>query len=117
MKKALTLWGPVLLWCGAIFSLSSIPHLRFFRNDLIDFLFRKAGHMGEYGILARLLARAFSGSTFWSWKRIFFWSLVLSFIYACSDEFHQSFVAGRVASVLDVTFDTLGAWLTLGLKP
>ena len=117
MKKRLGLWVPVILWCGVIYYLSSIPHLRFARNDLLDFMVRKAGHMGVYGVLARLLARAFSGSTYWPWKKIFLWSLVLSFFYACSDEFHQTHVPGRHGAVHDVAIDTLGAWVTLGLKP
>ena len=112
-----SLWLPVIVWCGVIFGLSAIPHLRFFNEDLLDFIVRKAGHLGVYAILARLLARAFMGSTYASWKRIFAWSLTLSFLYACSDEYHQSFVAGRHASVQDVAIDTLGSWLALGLKP
>jgi VanZ family protein len=73
--------------------------------------------MGVFGILARLLARAFTGSTFWSWKRIFVCSLVVSFLYACSDEYHQAFVPGRHASMDDVTIDTIGAWIALGIRP
>lgn len=35
-------------------------------------------------------------------------STLTGFIYACTDEFHQSFIKGRAASFLDVTIDTLG---------
>jgi VanZ family protein len=108
---------PDVLWCGVIFWLSSIPHLRFFKEDLIDFLFRKSGHMGVYAILARLLARALTGSTFWPWKKIFAWSLALSIFYACTDEYHQTFVAGRHGSPKDVAVDSTGAWLGLGIVP
>ena len=38
-------------------------------------------------------------------------------LYACTDEFHQSFVPGRVAAVHDVLIDSAGAWLALGLSP
>ena|SRR5258706_12123676 len=120
MKKRLTLvslWFPVFLWCGVIYGLSSIHHLRFFKADLLDFLFRKIGHMVEYGVLARLLARAFTGSTFWPWKKIFAASLVSAALYSCTDEFHQAFVAGRHGTPRDVVIDTVGAWLALGLKP
>lgn len=113
----LSLWLPVLAWCGIIFFLSSIPHLRFVENNRWDFIIRKAGHMGIYGILARLLARALTGSTFWPWKKIFLWSLALAFLYACTDEYHQTFVAGRVGAVHDVVIDTFGAWLALGIRP
>src|SRR5437016_6003324 len=63
-RSLVGLWLPVVLWCGVIFHLSAIPHLRFFKNALADFLFRKTGYMGEYGVLARLLARAFAESTY-----------------------------------------------------
>ncbi len=117
MKKFLSLWLPVLIWAGFIFYLSSIPHLRFLQNEFLDFVVRKIGHLGVFGILARLLARAFMGSTFWSWKRIFACSLIAAFLYACVDEYHQSFVPGRHASPEDVAIDTFGSWLALGIKP
>jgi len=110
------LWLPVLIWCVFIFYLSSIPHLRFLQNHW-DFLVRKIGHLGVYGILARLVARALTGSTLWSWKKIFMGSLVFTILYACTDEFHQSFVPGRSATVHDVLIDSAGAWLALGLIP
>jgi VanZ family protein len=116
MKRLSSLWLPVLVWAGFIFFLSCIPHLRFVESRW-DLIIRKIGHMGVFGILARLLARALTGSTQWSWKKIFAWSLALTFLYACSDEFHQSFVPGRCPSIIDVTIDTLGAWAAMGLKP
>lgn len=112
----LSLWLPVILWAAFIFYLSSIPHLRFLQSHW-DFLFRKIGHLGVYGILARLVARALSGSTLWSWKKIFAGSLVLTILYACTDEFHQSFVPGRSATVHDVVIDSVGGWLALGVVP
>jgi VanZ family protein len=115
--EKISLWLPVLLWAGFIFYLSSVPHLRFFANNLVDFIVRKIGHMGVFGILARLLARAFTRSTFWSWKKIFAVSLVLSILYACTDEYHQSFVPGRHPSVMDVAIDSFGAWTALGWVP
>ena len=36
-------------------------------------------------------------------------SIGLSFLYACSDEFHQLFVKGRCGCFKDVLIDTLGA--------
>ena len=115
--EKVSLWLPVLVWAGFIFYLSCIPHLRFLKNDLLDFIVRKVGHLGVFGILARLLARALTGTTYWSWKKIFVTSLILTFLYACTDEYHQAFVPGRSASAKDVTIDTLGAWLALGLRP
>lgn len=36
-------------------------------------------------------------------------SLIITFIYACFDEFHQIFITGRSASILDIFIDTSGA--------
>jgi VanZ family protein len=116
MEK-ISLWLPVAVWAGCIFYLSSVPHLRFMENDLWDFVVRKIGHMGVFGILARLMARALSGSSYWSWKKIFSVSLTMTFLYACTDEFHQSFTPGRHASMKDVTIDSVGAWIALGIRP
>ena len=116
MKRFLSLWLPVLVWAGFIFFLSSIPHLRFV-VAWWDLPLRKAGHFLVFAILARLLARALTGSTLWSCKKIFAWSLALTFLYAVSDEYHQSFTPGRVPALHDVALDTLGGWAALGLRP
>ena len=110
------LWIPVLLWAGFIFYLSTIPHLRFLKSWW-DWPFRKIGHMIVFGILARLLARALTGSTYWPWKKIFLWSLVLTVLYAATDEYHQTYTEGRGPSVHDVLIDGVGGWLALGLRP
>ena len=114
--RVLSLWLPVVLWAAFIFYLSSVPNLRFLQSHW-DFIVRKTGHLGVYAILARLFARALTGSTFWSWKKIFLWSLILTIGYACTDEFHQSFVPGRSATIHDVLIDSTGGWLALGLIP
>ena len=115
-KRLLFLWLPVLVWAGLIFFLSSIPYLRI-TQAWWDHIARKAAHMVIFGIFARLVARALTRGTFWSWRRIFAWSLVSAFLYACSDEYHQNFVPGRNASATDVAIDTFGAWIALGMKP
>ena len=109
------MWLPVLVWAALIFYLSSVPDLRFMEDSLWDLIVRKLGHMGVFAILARLVARALTGSTLWSWKKIFAASLILTFLYACSDEYHQRFVQGRHASMVDVMIDTTGAWAGLGI--
>ncbi|MBB1503242.1 VanZ family protein, partial [Candidatus Saccharibacteria bacterium] len=42
-------------------------------------------------------------------KYSLFMSILLSFLYACTDEIHQIFVPGRSAQFRDVLIDTLGA--------
>ena len=38
-------------------------------------------------------------------------SVLIVFLYACSDEIHQSFVSGRSGSILDVFLDTVSAFI------
>jgi VanZ family protein len=77
--------------------------------DMIHGLIRKCGHFTEYFILGLLLFRAFrSGSVETKTLRWAFFSIIIVIIYASSDEFHQSFVSTRTASVVDVGIDIAG---------
>jgi VanZ family protein len=115
MKSWMSLWLPVLLWAGFIFYLSNIPYLRI-TPEWWDYPLRKLCHMGEYGVLAMLLFRAFSGSTAWPKSKLFWVSITLAVLYSISDEVHQNYVAGRVGAAHDVLIDGFGAWLLLKIS-
>jgi len=69
-------------------------------------IIRKSAHFTLYfllGVVAYLTLSSFSIN-----KTIIF-SLMLCFIYACTDEFHQLFSLNRTASFLDVLIDTTGS--------
>lgn len=104
--KIFKLWLPVIIWAGIIFWLSSIPNLK--TNLEYDFILRKIAHTVEYFILTLLLYRAFKGSFNMGIFHLFIYPVTLSFFYAVSDEFHQSFVPARSASIRDVLIDTIG---------
>ena len=111
MIKRIKLWGPVVFWCGLIFYFSHQPHLRIV-EAWWDLIVRKIAHMVEYGILARLFSRALTGSApAWTSRKVWQTAFVLTVLYAVSDEWHQSFIPGRVGSVVDVGIDSLGAAL------
>ena len=38
-------------------------------------------------------------------------SLIFTFLYACSDEFHQLFITGRSGEFRDVMIDTIGGFI------
>ncbi len=103
-------WLPAVVWAGFIFALSATPDLRFVQSDALDFVVRKAGHMGAFGILAVLLWRAVAQSR---QRGALPLSLALTVAYAASDEFHQSFTAGRHPSPVDVGIDSVGAAVAL----
>jgi VanZ family protein len=106
-------WLLVFLWMGVIFALSAIPSLAFPLAPGYDFILRKGAHVAEYAVLTALLARAFR----WhlpSLTPAYLLVLVVAGGYALSDEWHQTFVPGRVGSLRDVGIDTLGvlgAWV------
>jgi VanZ family protein len=108
-------WGPVVVWAAIIFWFSSrtkgaLPQNP---NDSVDFIIKKAAHLGEYGILAVLVWRAFS-QTLKERERWHPWVIVaLCAVYATSDEFHQHFVPGREPSPRDVLIDIAGASVAL----
>jgi VanZ family protein len=73
-----------------------------------NFFIRKFAHASEYAFLGVLLYIAFSASCFTKVKTLIF-SLIISIIYASTDEVHQLFVPGRTGKVMDVMIDTGGA--------
>lgn len=98
---------PALIWAVLIFTLSSIPNLSppdigLKSSDLV-------AHFIEYSIFGYLLTRAlYLQSNNSVRKYAILLGIILGFIYAVFDEFHQSFVPGRVASLSDLTADGLG---------
>ena len=98
-------WLPVVVWAGVIFAFSSIPSLSTHLGTW-DLVLRKLAHMTEYAVLALLLLRA-TGS--------YVWAFGLTAGYACTDEFHQTFVRGRHGSPVDVGIDAVGALIGLAV--
>lgn len=102
---------PVFLCAATIFYFSHQSSLHGFELDIADFIFKKIAHMGEYFLLYYFLHRALKMTVFNPIIPIWLIAFVLCVGYAFSDEWHQSFVTGRTASLRDVGFDTLGVSL------
>ncbi len=76
--------------------------------DKFQFFVRKTAHFSEYallGILIWLLLMAYNVSV--KYRGVA--SLVISAIYASTDEFHQTFSDGRSPQIKDVCIDSSGA--------
>lgn len=124
--------GPMVVWMGLIFALStelgSASHTagllykllqRFFPDWLaqatpeelfeIHYWVRKGAHFTEYLILTLLAYRAFRYGEAWRHWRALGFSGSFSILYAFTDEFHQVFVSSRGPSLRDVGIDALGA--------
>ena len=132
-QSKLAYWLPPIVWLAAIFYFSTdsfsgentgsllysiahwiVPSLTEQQFRPIHFVIRKAAHFTEYGLLALLLFRAFrSGNPIrwkWSWA-ISVWLIIAA--YAMSDEYHQSFVSSRTASINDSFVDIAGGTTAL----
>lgn len=131
-------WLPVILWMLLIFSASTDllssqrtsrfiePFLRWLIPGIADttvrqvqFAVRKMAHLTEYAVLAALVWRALRKPVDddprpWSW-RVAAQTVFVCFLYAASDELHQSFVLSRFASPWDVFIDTVGAATGVGI--
>jgi VanZ family protein len=109
LNKSILRWLPAVVVMTIIFSFSSIPSRELPNFGCWDLVVKKGAHMLGYGLLAL---------AYWYGlrldKRLWWLALLLSVLYAISDEFHQSFVPGRHPSWVDVlVFDGGGASLTL----
>lgn len=104
----------LIAWAGIIFLLSSLPNPPGPRGpEWQSYL----AHTIEYAVFGYLAARLFAalrpGAPVWG-VALAAWTLAV--LYGLSDEFHQSFVANRHASALDVAFDAFGAAIGVGLR-
>jgi VanZ family protein len=135
LRAFLKFWLPVLFWMSVIFTASSdahsYEHSSRFIEPLLHWLFpqmsqehveqihhliRKCAHLTEYAVFAVLLWRALHLSKnnlpVWSWPKVG-GTLLIVFLYAATDEFHQSFVPTRTPLVSDVFIDTTGGAIGL----
>jgi VanZ family protein len=99
------------LLLAASFALSSIPDTDPWQGPLVTAFFN-AMHVPLFGAVAFCSYKALSKGSVLSIP-----AMVLAFVaalaYAVFDEWHQSFVAGRNASLSDVIVDVIGAALML----
>lgn len=99
-------------WVISVLQLFNIDINSYF-GSLANFAVRKAAHFSEYFILA-LLLYSFFKEKYKEHKSICL-SIVISFVYACSDEIHQYFIPGRAMMFIDVVIDTAGAAVAMGI--
>src|SRR3954451_23845126 len=106
LLRRLDPWGPPLVLMALIFLFSAQPSLNS-GLGLADTIGRKLVHFAEYGLLAFLWARALR--TRMEARRGALLALLVASLYAPTDEYHQTFVKGRVGHPLDWAIDTAGA--------
>lgn len=105
-------WAPPLALMAVIYWFSAQPDLGT-GLGLIDLIARKLVHAFEYGLLCFLWWRALR--TVLPFRRALAGAVVIAIAYAITDELHQTTVAGRNGSPVDVLIDSLGAMLAAAL--
>ena len=71
---------------------------------------RKCAHFTIYLILGILVISLLSEYRILNSKTVLY-TLLIVFLYACSDEFHQLFVSGRSSEIRDVLIDSSGGFI------
>ena len=104
-------WVPPLLYMALIFAVSSLEQPPLPMPEFEWLTIDKLYHFVEYAILGGLLAIAFvkAKPAVVPSKLIWLVATVLSILYGASDEWHQTFVPGRFATVADWVADVLGS--------
>lgn len=100
---------PMLLCMAAIFILSHQP------GSEVEWLFPgvdKVAHLGVYAVLGGTVIYAFSAETRRQ-KRgmVLAAALVVPILFGASDEYHQTWIAGRSSEFLDLVADGTGGLL------
>ena len=104
-------WVPPLLYMALIFAVSSLEQPPLPMPEFEWLTIDKLYHFVEYAILGGLLAIAFvkAKPAVVPSKLIWLVATVLSILYGASDEWHQTFVPGRFATLADWVADVLGS--------
>ncbi len=105
------LWGLPIAWMGVIFYLSAqstLPEITPGGPDLQAII----GHLVVFAVLGWLWWRALRES---GARHPAVWAFALAIAYGATDEFHQKFVPGRTADLMDLTLDAIGAATALAV--
>jgi VanZ family protein len=98
--------GPLILWL--------FPNTTPETLAVVHFITRKVAHFTEYAILGFLAARALRTSPRPAISGLWFLiCAILIVVYALIDEYHQSFVPTRTASIFDSLIDMAGGLTAL----
>lgn len=101
------LWVPPVALMGLIFFLSAQPDLSSGLGAW-DMLLRKLAHATVYAVLVLLWWRALRSLDAPAHRTVAA-AWLIAIAYSATDEWHQTFVAGRHGSPLDILIDAGGA--------
>lgn len=114
----------LILWLGSRLGLLDGPPEQYFELiERMSYPVRKCAHVTEYVILYLTVLLGFFNEIRTSeklsennnqkksmtWGAMPWMTFLFTFLYACTDEFHQLFVPGRAGMFTDVLIDSSGA--------
>lgn len=110
-KHHIRYWFPVYIYAIFIFffSNSSTPPTEKIIMGTTYPILNYFKHFVEYSLFSILLIRASSNSNF---KNPFLSTIIISILYAITDEIHQIYIPERFFSYKDIFADTLGILIT-----
>lgn len=107
--RLLYYWLPPILLMITIFILSSQQRVTVSDTKHVDFIIFKGLHVIEYGLMYLLWFRAFySIKHKLTSRQLYLYPAIISFLFALSDEFHQTFVPTRQGHIRDIFIDLIG---------
>ncbi|MDK8183442.1 VanZ family protein [Paenibacillus sp. UMB4589-SE434] len=99
-----------------------IPHIEFDYDgqhvtwkqpyDFVEYFIRKGAHVAEFALLCFLILKTLYATSLSAISAVAIGGIA-TFLYACSDEWHQSFVPGRTGHFQDVLVDSIGIVLVM----
>lgn len=113
IEKTITKTAEIATDLGVTKANDNLKEKIFNISESLNYPLRKCLHAFEYLILTLLLYNAFYQSGVRN-KKLIVYSIIICFLYACSDEFHQLF-RERTGSFSDVLLDTSGGLIALVL--
>ena len=111
MNERWRAWGPAVAWAAVLFALSASP-MRLSGDGWWSQIDDKAVHLCLYVVLGAALAWARMRGARGMPHAVM---IAVGALYGASDEWHQSFVPNRTASVADWAADVAGVLLGYGL--
>lgn len=116
MKRTLS-WVAVAVWFAVIFAFSHQAHSGAVTEEYLhdyNVPVRKLAHITEFAIMFSLIRFAASVDAVkrhWSSNRLNVVAYLLTLLCAFFDEWHQSMVPGRSATLTDTVVDSFGAMI------
>ena len=105
---------PPLILMGLIFISSSIPMDK--NADVPEFIIsldptlQNLFHIPVFGLLAFLWLKSFTKHSILTSTKVII-TLIITILFGCLEEFHQTFVSGRYGSLTDMLLNIVGIFM------